>query len=51
MRAAGSDENIVLTTPSLPALEACISYVNDNELVEITPKAIRLRKRSLRQHI
>ena len=48
MRAAGSDENIVLTTPSLPVLEACISYVNDNELVEITPKAIRLRKRSLR---
>ena len=45
MRAAGSDENIVLTTPTLFSLENCISYINDDELVEITPKAIRLRKR------
>ena len=45
MRAAGSDENIVLTTPTLLSLENCISYINDDELVEITPKAIRLRKR------
>lgn len=47
-RAAGSDENILLTRPSLPFLETCISYINDDELVEITPKAIRLRKRNLR---
>lgn len=46
MRAAGSDENIVLTTPTLLSLENCISYINDDELVEITPKAIRLRKRN-----
>ena len=46
MRAAGSDENIVLTTPTFLSLENCISYINDDELVEITPKAMRLRKRN-----
>ena len=45
MRAAGSDENILLTPPHEMTLEDCISYINDDELVEITPKAIRLRKR------
>ncbi|NLE02018.1 MAG: translational GTPase TypA [Fibrobacter sp.] len=46
MRAAGSDENVVLTPPHEMTLEDCISYINDDELVEITPKAIRLRKRN-----
>jgi len=44
MRAAGSDENVVLTAPLKMSLEDCIAYINDDELVEITPLAIRLRK-------
>lgn len=44
MRAAGSDENIVLTPPTEMTLEKCISYINDDELVEITPKSVRMRK-------
>ncbi|NLL14934.1 MAG: translational GTPase TypA [Fibrobacter sp.] len=45
MRAAGSDENVILTPASEMSLEDCISYINDDELVEVTPKAIRLRKK------
>jgi GTP-binding protein len=45
MRAAGSDENVILTPPTEMALEECLTYIADDELVEITPKAIRLRKR------
>jgi len=44
MRAAGSDENVVLSSPVEMSLEECMSYINDDELVEITPRAIRLRK-------
>lgn len=44
MRAAGSDENVVLSTPIEMSLEECMAYINDDELVEITPLAIRLRK-------
>jgi GTP-binding protein len=47
MRAAGSDENIILTPPLRMTLESCIAYINDDELVEVTPKNIRLRKRSM----
>jgi GTP-binding protein len=47
MRASGSDENVVLTPPVQMSLEDCIAYINDDELVEITPKTIRLRKRML----
>ena len=46
MRAAGSDDNIVLTPPHEMSLEDCVSYINDDELVEVTPKSIRLRKRA-----
>jgi len=46
MRAAGSDENVILTPPFEMTLEDCIAYINDDELVEVTPKTIRLRKRS-----
>jgi GTP-binding protein len=46
MRASGSDEAVILTPPVDMSLEECISYINDDELVEITPKAIRLRKKS-----
>ena len=44
MRAAGSDENVVLTPPIEMSLEDCITFINDDELVEITPKSIRLRQ-------
>jgi len=44
IRAAGSDENVVLVAPADMSLEDCIAYINDDELVEITPEAIRLRK-------
>ncbi|KMQ51212.1 GTP-binding protein TypA/BipA [Chitinispirillum alkaliphilum] len=45
MRAAGSDDNVLLTPPWVQTLEDCIAYINDDELVEITPQSIRLRKR------
>ena len=45
MRASGSDENVILTPPEQMTLEDCISYINDDELVEVTPRSIRLRKR------
>jgi len=44
MRAAGSDANVVLNNPIDMSLEQCMAYINDDELVEITPQAIRLRK-------
>ncbi len=45
MRAAGSDENVVLTPPVEMSLEDCLAWINQDELVEVTPAAIRLRKR------
>jgi len=45
VRASGTDEAVILTPPRLMSLEDCIAYINDDELVEITPSAIRLRKR------
>jgi len=45
MRASGSDEAVILTPPIDMSLEDCIAYIDDDELVEITPKAIRLRKK------
>ncbi|MGD0488474.1 MAG: translational GTPase TypA [Syntrophorhabdales bacterium] len=47
MRAAGSDDAVILTPPIRMSLEECISYINDDELVEITPLSIRLRKQIL----
>ncbi|MFU0801331.1 MAG: translational GTPase TypA [Xylanivirga thermophila] len=44
MRAAGSDETLRLVTPRKLTLEEAIEFINDDELVEITPKSIRLRK-------
>jgi GTP-binding protein len=44
MRASGSDENVILTPLTKMSLEECISYINEDELVEVTPEAIRLRK-------
>ena len=50
IRAAGSDENIVLTPPLELTLETAIEFINDDELVEVTPTAIRVRKKLLREH-
>jgi GTP-binding protein len=50
IRAAGSDENIILTPPRLFTLETAIDYINEDEVVEITPKSIRLRKRLLKEN-
>jgi GTP-binding protein len=47
VRAAGKDDNVMLTPPMRITLERALSYINDDELVEITPKSIRLRKRLL----
>ncbi len=49
IRAAGSDENIILKPPRALFLEAALEYIEDDELVEITPKSIRLRKIKLRE--
>jgi len=46
MRASGSDESVVLTPPVMMTLEDCIAYINDDELVEVTPQSIRLRKKT-----
>jgi GTP-binding protein len=46
MRASGTDDAVVLTPPVTMSLEECIAYINDDELVEVTPASIRLRKRS-----
>jgi GTP-binding protein len=45
MRASGTDDAVILTPPRDMSLEDCIAYINDDELVEITPQSIRLRKR------
>jgi GTP-binding protein len=50
VRASGSDEAVRLTTPVTLTLEQAIAYINDDELVEVTPNAIRLRKRHLDPH-
>ena len=47
VRASGKDEAIRLTPPRRPTLEQAIAYIDDDELVEVTPKAIRLRKQVL----
>ncbi|MDL1959367.1 MAG: translational GTPase TypA [Deltaproteobacteria bacterium] len=44
LRAAGSDENVILTPPHRLSLEDCIAFINDDEIVEVTPAATRLRK-------
>ncbi len=50
IRASGKDEAIRLTPPMLMTLEKAIAYIDDDELVEVTPKSIRLRKRYLDPH-
>ena len=50
VRASGTDEAVRLTTPVTLSLEQAIAYIDDDELVEVTPNAIRLRKRYLDPH-
>ena len=50
MRASGSDDAIRLTPPRILSLEQALEYINDDELVEITPQNIRLRKATLSRH-
>jgi GTP-binding protein len=50
IRAAGKDDAMLLTPPRRMSLEQAIAYIEDDELVEVTPSAIRLRKRHLDPH-
>ncbi|PWT71784.1 MAG: translational GTPase TypA [Proteobacteria bacterium] len=50
IRAAGKDENVILTPPIELTLESAVEFIADDELVEITPKSIRIRKRYLTEH-
>ncbi|APV51149.1 GTP-binding protein TypA [Betaproteobacteria bacterium GR16-43] len=50
VRASGKDENVVLTPPIQLTLESAVEFIEDDELVEVTPKSIRLRKRFLLEH-
>ena len=50
IRASGSDDAVRLTTPRKMGLEEAIAYIDDDELVEVTPKSIRLRKTYLNSH-
>ena len=50
IRAAGTDENLLLTPPVLTTLEYALEFINEDELVEVTPQSIRIRKKHLREH-
>ena len=50
IRAAGSDENVLLTPPVELTLEQALTFIDDDELVEVTPRSIRIRKKWLREH-
>ena len=50
IRAAGSDENILLTPPIRMSLEQALEFIDEDELVEVTPNHIRLRKKLLAEH-
>lgn len=50
IRAAGSDENIILTPPIIMSLEQALEFIDDDELVEVTPQSIRVRKKFLKEN-
>lgn len=50
MRASGKDENIILTPAIIFSLEQALEFIEDDELVELTPKSIRVRKKFLKEH-
>jgi GTP-binding protein len=47
MRAAGRDDNVKIPPPRVMSLEECLEYIEDDELLEVTPSSLRLRKRVL----
>jgi GTP-binding protein len=49
VRAAGTDENLVLTPPLRYSLEQSLEFLDDDELLEVTPSHLRLRKKSLKE--
>lgn len=50
IRASGTDENIILTPAMKLTLEQALEFIDDDELVEVTPQSIRIRKKSLKEH-
>ncbi|MCA9550214.1 MAG: translational GTPase TypA [Myxococcales bacterium] len=48
IRAAGKDENVILSTPKKITIESAIEWIDEDELVEVTPKSIRVRKKQLK---
>ncbi|NEU34076.1 hypothetical protein GN156_25830, partial [bacterium LRH843] len=50
VRASGSDDNILLTPPVRQTLEQALDFIEEDELVEVTPESIRLRKKKLKEH-
>ena len=50
IRAAGTDENLILTKPVKMTLEQALEFIDDDELVEVTPQSIRIRKKLLLEH-
>jgi len=50
IRAAGTDENILLTPPIIMSLEQALEFIEEDELVEVTPQSIRVRKKFLKEH-
>ncbi len=50
IRASGTDENIVLSPPIIMTLEQSLEFIDDDELVEVTPKSIRVRKKHLTEN-
>jgi GTP-binding protein len=50
IRAAGTDENLILTPPVRFSLEQALEFIDDDELVEVTPTSIRIRKKLLKEH-
>lgn len=50
VRASGTDENLILSPPIRYTLEQALEFIDDDELVEVTPQSIRIRKRHLIEH-
>ena len=51
IRSTGADEKLILTPARIMSLEEAIEFINDDELIEVTPKSIRLRKKILNTEI
>jgi GTP-binding protein len=51
MRMANKELKVVLKAPRVLSIEACLAYINDDELVEITPSTYRMRKKHLQENV